>query len=184
MKTKLIIVVLLASTSLGRATQIDLTPGGFSPLNPPSIFVGWEQTYHQIIAHADISGNIVTWHPSFPLGTDNFVVHPQGANANISWDLANIEGGSFLYLVTGGLKNGSAWVNLYQVSLDQINGSGLVTIDGSTTISAMNFFGHVPVPVPETVNTSALLFFAVLGLFEAQRRSNARSRAHMPQVKR
>jgi len=171
MKTKLIIVVLLASTSLGRATQIDLTPGGFSPLNPPSVFVEWEQTYHQIIAHADIIGNIVTWHPSFPLGGDNFVVDAQGASANISWNLANVHGGSFLYLVTGGLKDGSAWVNLYQVSLDQINGSGLATIDGSTTISAMNFFGHVP--VPETVNTGALLFFVVLGLLltcEARRR--------------
>ena len=172
MKTKLIIVVLLASTSLGRATQIDLTPGGFSPLNPPSVFVEWEQTYHQIIAHADISGNTVTWHPSFPLGGDNFVVDPQGANANISWNLANVHGGSFLYLVTGGLKDGSAWVDLYQVSLDRIiNGSGLVTIDGSTTISAMNVFGNVP--VPETVNTGALLFFTVLGLlltYEVRRR--------------
>jgi len=168
---KTIIVVLLASASLGRATQIDLTPGGFSPLNPPPVFVEWEQTYHQIIAHADISGNTVTWHPSFPLGGDNFVVDPQEANANISWNLANVHGGSFLCLVTGGLKDGSAWVNLYQVSLDQINGSGLVTIDGSTTISAINFFGHMP--VPETVNTGALLFFVVLGLlltYEARRR--------------
>jgi hypothetical protein len=86
--------------------------------------------------------------------------------------LANVHGGSFLYLVTGGLKDGSAWVDLYQVSLDRIiNGSGLVTIDGSTTISAMNVFGNVP--VPETVNTGALLFFTVLGLlltYEVRRR--------------
>ena len=78
---KTIIVVLLASASLGRATQIDLTPGGFSPLNPPPVFVEWEQTYHQIIAHVDISGNTVTWHPSFPLGGDNFVVDRRGALA-------------------------------------------------------------------------------------------------------
>lgn len=174
MKTIRIIVVIgaLLATSATHANLIDLTPGGFSTLNPPPVVVQWEQTIFLqhifVIAHADIVGNNVSWHPLFPLGGSNFSVDPQGANASVTWSLTNISGSSLFYIVTGG---GTGTNNLYQVSSeDIINGFGITTLDGSTTLSGINFFGITP--MPDETNTGALLFFAVVALlltYEAQR---------------
>jgi hypothetical protein len=80
-------------------------------------------------------------------------------NANLSWNLTNVSGASFLYVIVGN-TNPSELANLYQVSLDEIiNGNGTVTINGLTTITELNFFGITP--VPDEANTGALLLLAV-----------------------
>jgi len=154
MKTIRIIVVsgALLASSVAHATLIDLTPGGFSLLNLPPVVIQWEQTIGQegifVIAHADI------------LGEPNFSVDPMVENANLTWNLTNISGGSFLYLIVGNSNPNIERANLYQVSLDEItNGSGVVTIDGLTTIAGLDFFGRVD--LPDEANTGALLLLAV-----------------------
>ncbi len=178
MKTVRIIVVigaLLFVSATAHATLIDLTPGGFSLLNLPPVVIQWEQTIQQqgifVIAHADITGNTVAWYPGL-LGEPNFSVDPMVENASVMWNLTNVSGGSFLYLIVGNSNPSVERANLYQVSLDEIiNGHGFVTIDGQTTIAAMNFFGRVN--VPDEANTGTLLLLAVIAVlltYEAQRR--------------
>jgi hypothetical protein len=125
MKTIRIIVVsgALLASSVAHATLIDLTPGGFSLLNLPPVVIQWEQTIGQegifVIAHADITGNTVAWYPGL-LGEPNFSVDPMVENANLTWNLTNISGGSFLYLIVGNSNPNIERANLYQVSLDEI----------------------------------------------------------------
>ena len=166
MKTKLIIVALLSTASLAHATLIDLTPGGFSLLNLPPVVVQWEQYIQQqgifVIAHADVSGNTVTWFPGL-LGPPNFNVDPMTENAGLTWNLTNISGGQFLYLIVANSNPNIELANLYQVSTDEIiNGNGFVTIDGATTIAALNFFGRVN--LPDEANTGALFALALAAL--------------------
>jgi len=178
MPVTVVIGALLVSSV--HADLIDLTPGGFSLLNVPPVVIQWEQTIQQqgifVIAHADISGNTATWVPFLPLGGSNFTVDPMVENANLTWNLTNPHGSSFLYLIVGNSNLNIERANLYQVSSDEIiNGSGTVTIDGVTTITALNFFGRTP-PVPDEANTGALLLLAVIAVlltYQAQQRRNA-----------
>src|SRR6266403_809139 len=149
MKTKLA-ALLIATASVAHANLIDLTPGGFSLLNLPPVVVQWEQYIQQHgifpIAHADITGNTVTWVPGL-LGPPNFNVDPMTQNAGVTWNLTNVSGGQFLYVFVGNSNPNIELAHLYQVSADEIiNGSGTVTIDGATTIAALNFFGRIDVP--------------------------------------
>jgi hypothetical protein len=149
-------------------------------LNPPPAVIQWEQIlFHQqirVIAHADISGNTVTWNNSI-LDGSNFGVDPANQNAGLTWNLSNVEGSMFLYLIVGNpnIDPNLERANLYQVSLDSIiNGNAFVTLDGLTRIDELNFFGRVN--LPDEANTGALLLFAVSAVlltYEARRRRNA-----------
>ena len=159
MKTKLIIIGLIATASISQATLIDLTPGGFSENKPPQVFYDLI-LHHSQIAGANINGNTVNWSPFEPLGPNEFSITPLGTDAIISWDLALTDGYIFTYLL---LEGTNSQANIYQVPGPQIiNGTAYVTIDNVSTIQAIIFYGTNL--VPETVDTGWLLFFAVIGL--------------------
>ena len=81
--------------------------------------------------------------------------------------------------VFGRRADGTPWENIYGVTWGERFASledQLVTLDGSTTIMGISFYGLNPATVPDEANTGALLLLAVSAVlltYEAQRRRNA-----------
>jgi hypothetical protein len=159
MKTKLIIIGLLATANSSHATLIDLTPGGFPIGNAPPIY-NELLTQHSQIAGANINGSSVIWSPFEPFGRNEFSITSLGTGALLSWDLSLTDGFKFQYLLLEGIGGID---NIYRVpGVEYVNGTGYAEIDGLTQIQAIIFYGTNV--MPETVNTGWLLFFAVVGL--------------------
>jgi hypothetical protein len=161
MKTK-IITLLLALTATVRANLIDLTPGGYDPLNPPPVVVLWQQQINQTIfgiAYAQIN-NVGYWYPGYlqpPFVSINVMGQP---TATLAW---NLTGGPFSVAWIG-LNGPSGLSNLYHVTSPEqiVELSALVTIDEETPITTLALFG--PVPIPRTTDTGTTLGIFALGL--------------------
>ena len=165
MKTK-ILILLLALTATARANLIDLTPGGYDPLNPPPVVVQWEQQIGQTIfgiVYAQIN-NPGYWYPGYlqpPLVSIDTMGQPTAA---LSWNLT----GTPFSVAWIGLNGPNGLSNLYQVtSPDQIfDLSALVTLDGETPIVTLALFGPVAIPrLPETGTTLFLFSLGLIALF-------------------
>ena len=157
MKTIRIIVVsgALLASSVTHAGLIDLTPGGYDVNNrPPAVvdFLNKVDITITRLADAEISGSTVDWSPFTLFGPGNFSIDPQGLSANVGWNLTNTYGYFMQYISVFSVGVG-AEANLYAVTGPvpfQIQGSGLVTIDGQVPISIIRFYGTKA--VPETVS--------------------------------
>jgi len=167
MKAKLPILILLACAVGVNADIIDLTPGGFSILNPPQVYVDWEADFFAGLYHGLAFLTSTGWRSDF-LGEPLFHATPVGAtDITISWDLTGTRF-AVEYLFTGTGPN--FWVNMYQITgSDRIVGSGLFTIDGNFPITASGIYGTGIIHTPDAGNTLVMLFIALVLLFGATR---------------
>jgi len=141
MKAK-ITALLLALTCSAQATLIDLTPGGFRLLDPPKVYLDWQQNHYKHDSFKMAFNNIFTpggWDSHF-LGPPLFNVTPLGGlTATLSWDLT---GRAFIfnYLFVGTGPNG--WINMYRVSSDQQKvGEAVITINDLYNITGIGIYG-------------------------------------------
>jgi hypothetical protein len=136
MKTKLILIALLASSA--HASLVDLTPGGFSKSNPPAIWIWLLETQMQI-AGANIVDNQVEWSPFEPLGPKQFSINPFGTNAFVSWNTIGTGYVCQYVLVEGN----NARANIYALPSFHPGpiGMGMTPIDSRSTIQAIIFYG-------------------------------------------
>ncbi len=187
MKTIRIIVVTGALlVRAAHANLIDLTPGGFNIADgiPPAFRRLITQTFFDEGAH----GYFQT-----PNGTEYFNswVSRYGAlnggtyfftdlfdlgdtpTASVSWNFGGAPNGCWLSTIDvfGTRPDGTASENIYRVPYgERFTGLGdLVTLDGSTTIMGISFYGLDPTTVPEEAHTGALLLLAVSAIFLAYR---------------
>jgi hypothetical protein len=157
-----IALLLIALAGNARATLIDLTPGGFSPLNPPQVYIDWVNNNfgHNAfgIAYETPSG----WVPGFlgpPLFTSTSL---GGSTAALSWNLTGTPY-SMGWVFVGGPDG---IVNMYQVSLDQmLSGEGLITINGIYNITGIGIYGPVRISTPDGGTTLVLFGLAVACIF-------------------
>jgi hypothetical protein len=141
MKTIIASTLILAMRA--QAALLDLTPGGFSELNPPQIFWWLVQTQNQVAG-----GNFFdqsnpknfTWSPYEPLGADNFTVIRTGIqSALVGWHLQGTQYGCQFVLIEG--QNGFA--NIYASdALQMIHDIGFIW-DGAPPIGIV-FYGPGP----------------------------------------
>jgi hypothetical protein len=174
MKTKTVILTLIATTSFARANLIDLTPNGYNIDNPwPLVVTQFFDNYQrdQInLAGANITGNQVTWSPFTIFGDDFFNITPNGATANVSWDLANAQGGYHVGFVL--IETNDRISHLYQVpSPDWFSGGGLVTADNVVDITSITFAGSNMIPDDLNVGLMFLGTFVLLMTFRKRIRS-------------
>jgi hypothetical protein len=135
MKTKLLLTALLASSA--HAALVDLTPGGFSELNPPPVWV-WLVTTQTQIAGANIANNQVTWSPFEPLGPNQFSIIPFGTKAIVTWNTLGT--GYVLEYVLLEANNDNA--NIYAPASSHLPvGMGYVVIDNFSNIQGITFYG-------------------------------------------
>jgi hypothetical protein len=174
MKAKLVMLTLLATSTLAHATLIDLTPGGFSVNNPPPAYLQflkqWLKPATFLIAGANINGSQVDWSPFCLFGPANFSIDSQRTNALVGWNLADTNGYFMQYVLVEGQ---GGFDNLYGITGQsfRFNGMGFVTIDGQIPFQAIVFFGTNI--VPETLNSFVAFAIAVVGLlltYKVQRR--------------
>jgi hypothetical protein len=156
MKKLIVMLAVLLAAGSAHATLIDVTPGGFSLLNPPPIFftvVALPQ-----LAGANINGTQVVWSPFEPFGPNQFSITTDGINASISWDLTSTDGFFLQYVLVEGVGGID---NIYRPPNDnqRFQGDGFATIDGLTQIQGIVFFGTNVAPESGTT----ILFFG-LGL--------------------
>jgi hypothetical protein len=163
MKTK-IIILLLAFASSAEASLIDLTPGGFSPFDPPKAYLDWQQHHFGRdsfgIAFNHINNPGDGWNTQF-LGSPFFNVTPLGVTtATLSWDLTGTRF-IFNYLFVGGPDG---WINMYRVPLDEQKiGESVVTINDLYAISGIGIYGFPRLHTPDT-GTTLLLFALALAV--------------------
>jgi hypothetical protein len=142
MKAKLVMLTLLATSTLAHATLIDLTPGGFSVNNPPPAYLQflkqWLKPATFLIPGANINGSQVDWSPFCLFGPANFSIDSHGTNALVGWNLADTNGYIMQYVLVEGQ---GGFDNLYGITGQsfRFNGMGFVTIDGQNTIPSHCF---------------------------------------------
>jgi hypothetical protein len=175
------------------ANLIDLTPGGFNAVNglPPA----FERLQTQLFFDEAAFGtfNLPTgpkffdgWVSQFGVlnggqyfFTNLFSVSPT-ANASISWNFSGAPNGDWLSTIDVFTQTPTGIVNenIYGVPWDQrFDGTGTVTIDGSSTINGISFYGLNPATVPDGGMTLSLFTLSLLALGCIKQRkkfSNAR----------
>lgn len=165
MKTK-IVILLCALAGTVHATLIDLTPDGFSYLDPwPTVvsnFFGQFTLGLHDIAGANIVNNQPVWSPFTIFGDDHFslTMNAAGTGADVSWDLTGTQ-----YHLRFILAEGSDYLaHLYAVRGQELfAGDGFITIDGSTPLRAGTFAGSNT--IPDSGSTLALMASSLLCLF-------------------
>ncbi len=171
MKTK-IVILLCALVGTVHATLIDLTPDGFSYLDPwPTVVSNFFGDYGlglQNLAGANIVNNQPVWSPFTIFGNDHFSLEMNalGTGADVSWDLTGTQ-----YHLRFVLAEGSDYLaHLYAVrGRELFEGDGFVTIDGTTRITGgITFAGSNT--IPDSGTTLALMSIGLLGLFFFTRR--------------
>ncbi len=144
-KTLASILIATALGSVAHADLIDLTPGGFQPINPPPVYVDW-------LIH--------DWgHSAFPLPDSLFTVTGiSQPNGTISW---NLDGTGYRFNWLFVIDTAGA-MDMYRVSGDQILlGEGVITVNGIDNITAISAYGMLPGQVPDSGGT---LFLSAIGL--------------------
>jgi hypothetical protein len=130
MKTRIVILV-LAFTCSARATLIDVTPGGFSLLNPPQVYIDWVNGVYGPqfgIAYDTQSG----WDP-IPLGTAILQLNSIGRYHG--YTLLEPDWNAIHHCIRVCWQGPNGWINMYQVSADQIiSGEGPITINGQQSV--------------------------------------------------
>jgi len=163
MKIKLLFAAALIATN-AHAHLIDETPGGFNLNNPPPLFFELVGRHSQL-AGANINGSQVIWSPFEPFGPNEFSITTNDIDASISWNLANTDGYMFQFLLLEGVGGID---HIYSVSgQERTEGSNeFATIDGSTNIQAIIFYGtnHIP----DTGGTLSMLVVAAGILFSCK----------------
>jgi hypothetical protein len=183
MKTKHAITLLAIIVSpLAHANLIDETPGGFNPDNglPPAFFQLQKLLFFDEAAFGTFdlpSGPtfINGWVSQFGVlnggqffFTNLFQVSPT-ASTLIWWNFAGQSDGDWLTAIDlfGRTANGTAVENIYRVPWGdrfQSPGDQTVTLDGSTQIMGISFYGLNPATVPDSGNTLALLGLALAAI--------------------
>jgi hypothetical protein len=155
---KLLVILLLTATN-AFAQLIDLTPGGFSPSNPPPGVVEelFAQVFFDEAAHGffdlpppigtvylnqwvsmfgELDGGVYFFTNLFTLGDT--------PSASIWWDFRRLNGFGLTMLDVWGRKpDGTAWEHIYAVRPSKAKKSHpvLVTLDGMTFIQSIAFYG-------------------------------------------
>lgn len=142
---KTILAILIATAGIAQANLIDLTPGGFSLLNPfPPAVIKFFNTPQ--LTRANIVNGQPQWVSGEPFGPANFGIQINGASADVSWNLLNTNGFFTKYVF---LEGPNFMANLYTTTgpVDfWRDGSGTVTIDGMSSIISITFSGRNSIP--------------------------------------
>ncbi len=187
MKTKHYIITLLAIllSPLAHANLIDLTPGGFNPVNglPPAFTRVQTQLFFDEAAFGTFNLPTGTtfidgWVSQFGVlnggqffFTNLFDVSPT-ASALTWWNFNGAPNGDWLstILVEGKTADGTTLDNIYGVPWGDrfvSPGNQTVIVDGSAQIFGISFYGLNPATVPESGSSLSLLIsacFTLLGL--------------------
>jgi hypothetical protein len=164
---KLIAATLIATATIAHAHLIDLTPGGFDPVQglPPPFF----RLAHQVFFDEATPSGWVSLYGQIPGGTYFFtdLIGNAAPNASVWWNFTGQPDGYWLTMIDvfGHTSNGGAWENIYGVPWSDrfISPSNqIVTLDGVSTILSIGFYGSNT--VPETASTLMLFAGAVLVL--------------------
>ena len=131
-KATAVLAALLLSATLGRATLIDLTPGGFDLTQPwPEAVLRFFGFYNgmQYIAGANIVDGHPDWSPFTLFGPEEFSMTLDGPSAaDVGW---NLSGTGF---------------HLQYVFVERFIGNGSVEIDGTIPLLGVVFAGSDEVP--------------------------------------
>lgn len=151
MKAK-ITVLLLALTCSAQATLIDLTPGGFSLLDPPKVYLDWQQNHYNHDSFGIAYENIWNGWDSHFLGPPLFNTTPLGGiTCTLMWNLTGTPY-IFNYLFVGTGPNG--WINMYRVSPDQQQvGEAVISINDLYNITGIGIYGFPPLRTPDDGGT-------------------------------
>ena len=142
---KIIAGITLALASNVTAALIDVTPGGFSELDPPPVLYWLFQTHQQVAGgnfFDPLQPKVFTWSPYEPLGPPYFTVAPTGyTSAFVAWNLA---GTSYGYGVQFVLVEGQLYcANIYASdSWQDIYDSGFIV--NRSSLEAIIFYGVGP----------------------------------------
>jgi len=157
------LILLLALTCNAKASLIDLTPGGFSNLNPPPAVIDWEQPPYGHDSFKMAFEDIRNGGSPLYLGPPLFNTTPLGGTtATFSWDLTGTPY-FFNYLFVG--TGPDAWENMYQVSPDQQKvGEAVITINDLYAINGIGIYGFpaVATPTPDAGSTLMMLAFSAI----------------------
>lgn len=124
------------------ADVIDVTPGGFTPDNPPRVFQEWLDNHFQVDAvHLANEYQTEGWDPQF-YGPPYFVSTPLGfPSVTLAW----IRGLPYhvRWFFTGGPDpTNIGWVNMYEVTgRDEVFGSSVLTVNGVYPVIVIGVYG-------------------------------------------
>jgi hypothetical protein len=193
MKTIRIVVISALFAITAHANLIDLTPGGFNAVNglPPAFHRLQTQLFFDEAAFGtfDLPNGPVFidgWVSQFGVlnggqffFTNLFAVSPT-PTASISWNFNGAPSGDWLSTIDVFTETPSGTVdeNIYAVPWGQrFDGVGTVTIDGTSQINGISFYGLNPATVPDGGVSLSLFSLSLLALgylkYEARRRRSA-----------
>lgn len=190
-RIRAVIAALVVSTA--RANLIDLTPGGFNAANglPPAFQRLQTQLFFDEAAFGTF--NLPTgpkffdgWVSQFGVlnggqyfFTNLFSVSPT-ASASISWNFNGAPNGDWLSTIDVFTQTPTGTVNenIYGVPWGQrFDGTGTVTIDGTSQINGISFYGLNPATVTDGGMTLTLFSLSLLAFgylqYKTQRRKSA-----------